>query len=322
MRKDTNSQSSFLSRYAMILILVAMFVVFSLLVTNFCSATNIKSILINNAAAGILALGCMFILVVGEFDLSLGYVLCLSMCCCAYAGERGAGFPVIILVACGVGLLSGLINGLLTVRLGISSFIVTLSLGLTLSGVAKVITGGGNITFVQEELFAFTRNTVGGVVGYCVIFWLIASILIHFIFSSTPFGRHMYAIGISPKAAYMAGVNASAVRIAAFTLAGLFAGLGGMVMVGQLGLAASNYGTSLLLPAYSVVFLSRTAIKPGYINLPGVLISMLVIAVGTTGIQMLGAPTWGDYMFEGAVLIFSMWISTRFTAQGMSTSVN
>ena len=324
MSKDSKAGgASFLSKYAMIIILLGMFVVFSLLVGNFCSVTNVRSILINNAAAGILALGGMFILVVGEFDLSLGYNLCLTMCCCAAAGQAGAGFPVIILVACAVGALGGLLNGLLCVKLNISSFIVTLALGLTMTGIAQVITGGGNITFVQEELFAFTRNTIGGLLGYCVIFWLAASVVVHFVFTSTPFGRYLYAIGISPKAAYMAGIKTSQVRIAAFTLAGLFAGLGGLVMVGQMGLAASNYGNSLLLPAYSMVFLSKTCIRPGTINLPGVLIAMLVVAVGTTGVQMLGAPTWFDYVFEGAVLIFSMWVSAKFTAQeGMTTSVN
>lgn len=309
----SNRLAYYFSKYVMVLVLLAMFGIFAGLAHNFGSLANIKNILLTNAASGILALGCMFILVVGEFDLSLGYALCLSMCCCAYVGRAGASLGVIILVACGVGLLSGLINGLLTVKLKISSFIVTLALGLTMSGIAKVVTGGGNITFIQPTLFNFTRNAVG-FVGYSVIFWLMLSAIVYFVFSSTPFGRQMYAIGISPKAAYMAGVKTEVVRIVAFTCAGLFAGLGGMVMVGQLGMAASNYGTSLLLPAYSVVFLSKTVFKPGYINLPGVLVSMLVIGVGTTGIQMLGAPSWGEYMFEGAVLIFSMWISTKFKA--------
>lgn len=306
--------SHYFSKYVMVLVLVVLFTAFSLLVNNFGSFANLKNILLTNAASGILALGCMFILVVGEFDLSLGYILCLSMCCCAYAGRAGASFGVIALIACGVGLLSGFLNGVLTVKMKISSFIVTLSLGLTLSGFAKVVTGGGNITFVQDALFTFTRGAVG-FVGYSVIFWFALSLVIYYVFSSTPFGRQMYAIGISPKAAYIAGVKTELVRLAAFTCAGLFAGLGGMVMVGQLGMAASNYGTSLLLPAYSVVFLSKTVFKPGYINLPGVILSMLVIGVGTTGIQMLGAPSWGEYMFEGAVLIFSMWISTKFKTQ-------
>ena len=77
-------------------------------------------------------------------------------------------------------------------------------------------------------------------------------------------------------------------------------------MVGQLGSASSSYGVSLLLPAYAVVFLSKAAFKPGYINVPGVITSVALIILGTRGLELIGSPTWCEYMFQGVALMFSM----------------
>lgn len=121
----------------------------------------------------------------------------------------------------------------------------------------------------------------------------------------------MFAVGNSEKTAHLAGIKTEKIKILVFSLAGCFAALGGIVMVGQLGSASSSYGVSLLLPAYATVFLSKAAFKPGYINIPGVMTSVALIILGTKGLELIGASTWCEYMFQGVALMFSMWLSMR-----------
>ncbi len=264
-------------------------------------------------ASAFLAYGGIFILVVNEFDLSLGYNLCLSMCTAAFLGTIGAPGVVIVLVPLVLGALYGWINGIMTVKYNISSFIVTLAVGLTLSGIAQIITGGGNLYLTHPEWLLFiTRQSVLSI-GICIYIWIAIGLVLHFFLTQTPTGRKMFAVGKSEKTAFMAGIKTSRIRILAFMLAGFFASLGGLVMVGQLGSASSSYGVSLLLPAYAVVFLSKAAYKPGYINLPGVITSVALIILGTKGLELIGAATWSEYLFQGAALMFAMWLSTRMS---------
>ncbi len=303
---------SFFSKFALIIVLLVLIAFFAILSGDFFTLQNFSNILITNVAAGFLALGAIFILVIGDFDLSLGYNLCFCMVLGAFLGSKGCGTVVVFGSMILTGAFCGFINGILVVKFKISGFIVTLSVGLALSGIAEAVSGGGIICVSKPQfLLNFARNQIGPF-SYCVIFFLVFSILLHFVLTNTPFGRHLFAVGISRKAAYMAGIKVGMVRILAFTCAGMFAGLGAIIMLGQLGAASSAYGISLLLPAYAVVFLSVTAFKPGYFNIPGVLLSILIVGIGTNGVQLIGVPTWGDYIFEGAILCFAMWLSTRF----------
>jgi len=314
--------TSFMSKYSMIGVLILMILAFSVLSSKFFSVQNISGILLNEAAASCLALGAMFILITGEFDLSLGYNLCLCMVFGAYVANKGVGIIGVVAAILLLGTVCGLINGLLVVYFKISSFIVTLSLGLTLSGVAKALSEGGIISITEPvELLVFARDGVFNI-GYCVILFLVLSIVMYYVLNYTCFGRHLYAVGISKKTAFLAGININRVRILAFTFAGTAAGIGGAILLGQLGSASSAYGTSLLLPAYAVVFLSKTSFKPGYINVPGVILSILIVAVVTNGAQLVGMPSWGNYFFEGLVLILAMWLSTKFNVTGIKRAEN
>ncbi|MFV0363460.1 MAG: ABC transporter permease [Suipraeoptans sp.] len=306
--------SKFVSKYVMILAFLVLVVFFATISSNFLTATNISSIVISKVATGFLALGGTFILISDEFDLSLGYNLMFSTIIGAMIAQRGGGTLIIVLSMLCTGMLVGLINGILVVHFKISSFIVTLSVGLTLLGLAQALSGGG-VMYVTEPkpLLDFAKAKIGSNgIGYCVILFIIVCIILHFIYTHTVFGRQVYAIGISKKTAFLAGIQVSKIRMLAFVFSGLMAGAGGIIYMGQVGTASSSYGSSLLLPAYSVVFLSKTAFKPGYINIPGLILSLLIVAIGSNGIQLIGAPAWGAYVFEGAILCFAMWLSTRF----------
>lgn len=306
-----NKLKTFTSKFSLLLILIAVIIIFGCVSLQFLSVTNISNMFLGSMASAFLGYGCIFILVINEFDLSLGYNLCLSMCTAAFLGTIGAPGVVVLVVPILLGTFYGFLNGLIVVKYKISSFIVTLAIGLTLSGIAQVITGGGNLYLTYPDwLLYITRKSVFNV-GILVIIWVALGIILHFFLTQIPVGRQMFAVGNSERTAFLAGIKTSKIRILGFSIAGFFASLGGIAMVGQLGSASSSYGVSLLLPAYAVVFLSSAAFKPGYINVPGVMTSMALIILGTKGLELIGAATWCEYLFEGVALMFAMWLSAK-----------
>ncbi|WP_122643517.1 ABC transporter permease [Luxibacter massiliensis] len=314
-----NGNHGFIEKYGIAGILLVIILVFHLLSDSFLTVQNFSNILMNEVVTGCLALGGIFILTVDEFDLSLGYILCFCMVLGAFLAKLGctgvAVIPVMVLAGAGC----GAINGLIVTKFKVSSFIATMSVGLTLSGITQALSGGGILnTNIPKILTSFSRGKVFWV-GYSVILFFILCVIIRFMLNETEFGRHLYAVGISGRTAAYAGIKVGHVRLAAFTCAGLFCGIAAAVLLGQLGAASSAYGTSLLLPAYSVVFLSKASFTPGRINVPGLLAGLLLCALGENGIEIAGAPVWGSYVFQGGILIVSIWISIVLTNKSLRT---
>lgn len=314
LRKITN-------KYALLIVLIAVIVIFGVISPSFLSITNISNMFLGNMASAFLGLGGVFILVTNQFDLSLGYNLCLSMCTAALLSTAGAPDVLIIIIPLALGTFYGVLNGLMVVKLKIGSMIVTLALGMLLSGIAQAITDGGIIKMERPKIFLeFARKSVGPI-AITIITWIACAIIIHIFLTQTKTGREMFAIGKSVKTSFMAGIKTDRVQILAFALAGFFAAFAGLILAGQLGSASSSYGVSLLLPAYAVVFLSTASFKPGYINIPGVLCSMALITIGTKGLQLIGADTYIEYLFQGIALMFAMWLSNRMKAKKKSGGI-
>ncbi|MCI8598632.1 MAG: ABC transporter permease [Lachnospiraceae bacterium] len=314
-KKTSFIHSSFCRKYIMIFVFAAMMIIFAINSKNFFTVSNLSNTVITQVAAGFLAMGGMFILITNEFDLSLGYNLCFCMIIGAYFCGQGWPAPGVILAMLLTGTIFGLLNGILVVKLQISSFIVTLAVGLTLSGFSQAVSGGGILYISQpQSIINFTRGTIGkNGIGYCVILLLLFFAILEVVLAHTAYGRQLYAVGVSKKIAHLAGIQTDKIRISAFSAAGFFAGLGGLMLMGQLGAASPSYGTSYLLPGYATVFLSTTSFKPGYINVPGVILSMLIVTFGSNGVQMIGGNTAVSNVFQGLLLIFAMWLSTRFS---------
>lgn len=308
-----NGKNTFLEKYGMIGILLIIIITFSIMSKSFLTVQNFSNVFMNETVIGCLALGCFFILLVDEFDLSLGYILCFCMVLGAFGAGKGcSGIVVVIIMICAGGI-CGLINGLIVTKLHINSFIVTMSVGLTLSGISQAVSGGGILNSnIPAELQTFARGKIA-YIGYSVILFLVLCVVLSYILNDTQFGRQLYAVGISKKVAMFAGIKVDKIRILAFALAGLFAGIAAVLMLGQVGAASSAYGTSLLLPAYSIVFLSKASFTPGRLNVSGMIVGLLLCALGENGIEIAGAPVWGSYVFQGTVLIISIWLSIVLT---------
>jgi ABC-type glucose/galactose transport system permease subunit len=135
-----------------------------------------------------------------------------------------------------------------------------------------------------------------------------------YILEHTPLGRKFYAVGGSERVAFLAGIRTGHIKVLAFAAAGFLVGIGAMFELGQSGAASAGFGPDLLLPAYAAAFLGVTTYRPGYFNIPGAMVAIILLAVGFNGLNLLGAPFWVRPIFNGVVLVLAV-ITARAEAR-------
>ena len=305
-RDRSSAIATVLKRYTTLLILIALLCVFSFLSPQFLTSLNLKNLLVVQVTVCCMAFATILPLIVGEFDLSLGYALGFIMMLGAFLGGFGFSAATIIPAMLAAGACIGVINGLLRISFNISSFIVTLGVGIVLSGVTQGMSGGAVLySGIPPILTAIGQHEL---LGFKISVWFtigLALVLV-FVLEHTPFGRQLYAIGGSERVALLAGIRVNLCKVLAFAGAGLLVSVAALLELGQSGGANPLFGPELLLPAYAAAFLGVTTYRPGYFNIPGAVIAIVLLAVGFNGLNLLGVPYWLQPIFNGVVLILAV----------------
>lgn len=301
---------------------VTLFLVLGLIIVAFWAATprfltvqNWQNLALTQAVDVMMTLSVVLPLAVGEFDLSVGYLVGFVVMLGAFLGEHGVGAAGVIVAMLVAGVLVGIANGILTVYFHISSFIVTLGVGIVLSGITEGISGGTVIsTGIPPFVSSIGLDSFGGLAISVWLALLIAAVLFY-VFEHTPVGRSWYAIGGSERVAYMAGIKTRILKIAAFGTGGLMVAIGAVFALGQQGSANPGFGPDLLLPAYAAAFLGVTTWRAGFYNVIGSVVAIVVVAAGFNGLSILGVPFWVEPIFDGGVLILAVLVARREARQ-------
>ncbi|MBT8163171.1 MULTISPECIES: ABC transporter permease [Arthrobacter] len=292
--------------YGVIIFLVLMIIVFSVLLPDtFPTSDNVKAILSDQSIPVILALAAILPLAAGEFDLSLGAILGFSAITAIALSNAGAPLPVVILACLAVGAIVGTVNAILVVKVGVNAFIATLASATILSGLNLLVTGSSLLVLGSDAFGALTTTRVFDlqvVLAYAIVL----SLLLFYVIEKTPFGRYLRATGMGRDAARLSGVRVDRYLASSFIVAGILAALAGALLASRGGTAAPTLGPEFLLPAYAAAFLGATTIKPGYFNVWGTVIGVVLLAVGSNGLTLLGAQTWVTNIFNGAALMIAV----------------
>lgn len=289
-------------------------VIFSLWIPDlFLQASTFKQVLSFQTISAIVALGLVLPVAAGAFDLTIAGTLTVSVCWTAWALSNHYGVIIAAGGAILIGIIVGLVNSLVVVKLKVNSFIGTLGMSSVLVAIAYMITDSQQIVlstqgyapffeFAREEIFGLPRSVYYAAV-LAVIFW--------WVLEYTPFGRYLYAIGGNPIAARLAGVRVGRITTLAFVISGASAAFGGIVYLSTIGTATPDSGSGYLLPVFSAVFLGATQIRPGRVNVLGTLVAIFLLATGVTGLQLGGAPGYVTELFNGVALIVAVALAAR-----------
>jgi ribose transport system permease protein len=313
-----------LAQYGLLVVFVALVGFFSIAQPDtFFTTQNAQTIAAGKAVVALLALGAMIPLVVGQFDLSVGFQLGLSQTLCAgLMLKQHEPALVAVLITLAVGVIFGVVNGVLVMRARINAFIATLATGTLAAGLTQWYSNGESIFGTLPPSFlALGRNEVAGI-PLPLIYVVALTAALWIVFEFTAWGRSGYAIGGNARAALIAGVRVDRMTIQCFVAAGVFASLAGILSVMILGSANPNVGPDFLLPAFAGAFLGATSIRRGRYNAIGTFAAVYLLASGITGLQQMGAASYIEQFFNGGALLLAValsgWAAGRRRARVMS----
>jgi ribose transport system permease protein len=273
----------------------------------FLTPRNLLNVGRQASVVAIVALGQALVIIARGLDLSVGSVLGLSAVVSAYVAQATGNQSLALLAGLGTGALVGLVNGGLFTRLNINPFIATLGTLSIARGLALLITGGIPIPFNTD--FA---NFLGAgriyTVPVSLILMLLLAAAFHVFASRTRIGRNIYAIGDSPTAARLAGINVEGTRLLVFILCGMLAGLGGIILGGNLASANPDLGRGYELDVIAAVILGGTALSGGRGSILGVVLGALLMALLSNAFVLLGMSAHWQVVSKGLVIIFAVGI--------------
>ncbi|MFC5815800.1 ABC transporter permease [Nonomuraea harbinensis] len=303
----------FLGRYGTLLVLILLVVVFSFLDgSRFLSFTNFQNILLQSTISVVIALGLTVVLVVGEFDLSIGYTASLAGVLTAglYAGSAGGKLGAIGLVIA-VGALVGLVNGLIVTKLGVNALVGTLGIGSVVMGATYIVTAGvpQSLDASGMDLIQVYLGKLGPIPWPIVILFAVAGIL-WLLLNRTSLGLEWQAVGGNRTAAELSGIRVHRVVIFAFVVCGVLAAAGGVLITANVGSGQIAGGQGYLLSSFAAAFLGSACLRDGEFHVVGTVIGVVTVAVGFNGMAIHGVSTSAQFIFQGLLLIAAVGMST------------
>ncbi|WP_109049759.1 ABC transporter permease [Azospirillum melinis] len=300
-------------RYSTLVVLVAMFLVFSLGVDRFLTGQNLLNIAQQISMLTIVGAGLTFGFAAREMDLSVGYTVGLAGVLVPLLLVKGVPLPLALLAGLGAGLAVGAVNALLVTLVGIPSLIATLAVGSILYGINFLMTGGRAIYGGLDEVYLWLGQ--GRVAGIPILaFFMLAAVLVAwFVMERTIFGRYIYAVGGNQKAAELSGIRVRKYRAAALVVCSLFAVMAGTLLAARLGSGQPNAGERYLLDGLATVFIGMTMFRPGTATVPGTFFGALFIGVINNGLNLMGMDTYIQAIVKGVIILAAVAVVSRST---------
>jgi inositol transport system permease protein len=258
---------------------------------------------------GIIAVGVTQVIITGGVDLSSGSVVGMTAMIAASLAQQSdfaravypslTGLPVFVPVAAGllVGLAAGTVNGTLVAKTGIPPFIATLGMMVTARGIAKWYTRGQPVSMLTEQYAA-----IGSGIWPVVIFLTVA-LIFHIALRYTRYGKFTYAIGANLQAARVSGINVSAHLIKVYALAGLLAGLAGVVTSARAISGQAGMGVMYELDAIAAAVIGGTSLSGGVGRITGTVIGTLILGVMTSGFTFLRVDAYYQEIVKGIIIV-------------------
>jgi ribose transport system permease protein len=295
----------YLEAYALVGCLVATGVFFSVFPTTsdtFLTSANMQVLIAGQAVVAIVALALLIPLCANQWDLSVGAIAAVAAVFAASV-MSGGGLVAGVAVGIGVGVFVGIVNAVIVTRFRVNAVIATLGTATIVSGVINLKTAGLSVVSnIPETLTDLGSGTWLGIprIGFVVA---VVALAAHYVLGYTPYGRYLYALGANPAAARLVGLQTRKILATTFVIAGVLAGIGGVLAVARAGGADPQLGDQLLLPAFAAAFLSATSIKPGRYNVGGLLVAVYFLAVLNNGLNLAGAKPYVNLFVNGTALI-------------------
>ena len=298
-----------------LLVLVAVALVFEILGWIFqgqsflMNTRRLTIMILQVSVVGIIAIGVTQVIITGGIDLSSGSVVAMTAMITMSVAQSGdyaramypalTDLPVIVplAVGLGLGLIAGMINGALIALTGIPPFIATLGMMVTARGIAKWYTKGQPISFPTDSF------AVIGSGAWPVFIFLAVALIFHIALRYTRYGKFTYAIGANPQAARVSGINVQRHLIKVYAIAGLLAGLAGIVTAARAETAQAGMGMMYELDAIAAAVIGGTSLSGGRGRIFGTVIGTLILGLMMSGFTFLRVDAFYQEIVKGVIIV-------------------
>jgi ribose/xylose/arabinose/galactoside ABC-type transport system permease subunit len=318
------SDESFIT-FFMVGVLIVLFGIASLVVPNFYKAQNMLNLVTNNWFIIILGIGVTFLLITGNFDMSVGGVIALTGVLAVYFCQskdvsqnvlaNGLGLPYGVAVGlallCAMGV--GAINAFFIAKLKVPSIIVTLGTMMLARGTAQVITQGAQRNTSLPDSFGVlgSLNLPGTSIRLAVVLMVLLIIAAFIVEKKTVFGRRIYLIGSNPVAARLSGINVTRYLTSLYIISALLAGITGILLASEYKAGVSSRAMGYEFDALVIALLGGVSISGGFGSVLGMLLGAIILSVVTSSATgLLLSPDW-QFTLKGIVTFIAI-LAQRF----------
>lgn len=285
-----------------IVIMVILFITFSLFIPNFFHPGNLNNILRQAGMLALVAIGQCFVILIGGIDLSQGSVMGFTGVITAILLAQNVPFIFGILIGLGIAFALGVINGYLISYVNVPAFVATFGMGGMALGLALVITEGRVVWGFPETIRLLHDTEIFGIsilfliVGlvYAISFWILRY---------TRFGTSIYAIGGNKTSAYLSGINVKKNAMLCYGISGCLAGFAGMMLVARMNSARAIMGSGYEFEAIAAVILGGTNRLGGKGGAWETLVGVMIIALVKNGLNLIGVSLYLQLVVLGLVLV-------------------
>ena len=305
--KDKGNVIKFIQDKGVVIALIILVVVLSIASPQFRSFNNFLSLLRQSAINGFIAFGMTCVILTGGIDLSVGSVLALTTAIAAFLIKGGMAVGLAIIIALAVGTVFGLVSGVMVTKGRLQPFIATLITMTVFRGCTMIFTGGKPISNLGgSELLKFVGRGYVAMIPFPVILFLLVFAVMWFVLGKTTFGRRVYATGSNAVAAKLAGVNIDKTKLAVYAISGFMSALAGIILLSRLGSAQPTLGSGYELDAIAAVALGGTSMSGGRGRIWGTFVGVLIIAVLSNGLNIVGVSSYYQSVVKGIVILIAV----------------
>ncbi len=278
---------------------------------DFLTPSNLELMMRQAVIVGLGAIGMSYVIMTGGIDLSPGSTIALTTVVVALVLKAtnnpifGIGASII------VGLIAGFINGLLVAKLKVGPFIVTLASMLIFRGLAKGFSNEQTVSSVPDTWISAFTAALGKTEKWQLIpkgawIWLLLLALMWFVLHRTVFGRNVVAVGSNEKTARLCGINISRVKIGVYTIAGIFAGIAGLMQTSRVGIGDPTIAAGEELKMIAAVVIGGGSLLGGEGNLVGAAFGTLIMTTINMGSSQLGIANWIQEIITGTIIVVAV----------------
>ena len=301
---------------AMALVLILIVFMFTMLSPRFATVSNGQTILELASVLALLAIGQTFVILTGGIDLSVGSVVALTG---VVAAKIVQGNPDMFIPAVaggiGVGLLCGLINGTLVARFRVPSFIVTLGMMTSASGLAYYISNGSPVSNLPKNFLAISTVNLASEGGFQlkipVVLMVIGFAVAWLILTRTAYGMRIYAVGGNSMASRIAGIRVNWVLVSAYAVSSTLAGVAGVILAARVTAGIPATGTGYELDSIAAVVVGGASLSGGIGTIGGTALGLFLIQTLNNGFDMLNISSFVQKMIKGALIVGAVYLTSR-----------